>query len=268
MNAGMTPAALWHDICRIRQEAPLIHNVTNFVVMNNTANALLALGASPVMAHAPEEVTDMVTLSAALVLNIGTLDAHWINSMRAALLSARGRGVPVVLDPVGAGATPYRTAVARDLIKLGPPTVVRGNASELSSLAGKDGRTKGVDSSRSPDEAAAQLVSTDWGCVVCISGETDVITGAGGLCRVRNGHPAMRRVTGLGCTASALIAAFCAVNPDPFTAAAHGMCLIGICGEIAAARAKGPGSLQVEILDCLANLGEREVHEHAAMEAV
>ena len=256
------------DLARIRATAPLVHNITNYVAMNVTANALLAVGASPVMAHAVEEVEEMVGLAQALVLNIGTLSGPWIEAMLVAGRAARRRGIPVVLDPVGSGATRFRTAAARRLLDEVGPTIVRGNASEIASLATHAGGTKGVDSTRAPEETVehAQSLATRWGCTVVLSGATDVIVGDGKVIRVRNGHPMMARVTGMGCTASALVAAFAAVNPSPVRAAAHAMAVMGIAGEMAAERAEGPGSFQPHFLDALSRIGETDVHRRLRLE--
>lgn len=257
------------DLARIRADAPLVHNITNYVVMNTTANALLAVGASPVMAHAIEEVEEMVGMARALVLNIGTLSGPWIAAMQRAGQAARQRGIPVVLDPVGSGATRFRTATARRLLDEVRPTIVRGNASEIASLGGDEGGTKGVDSTRASLEtvAQAQALATRSGCVVVVSGATDVIVGEGTVLRVHNGHPMMARVTGMGCTASALVGAFAAVNPSPVRAAAHAMALMGIAGEMAAERAEGPGTLQLYFLDALARIEATDVTRRLRIEA-
>ena len=254
-------AAVWRDLLRIRAEAPLVHNITNYVVMNTTANALLAVGASPVMAHAVEEVEEMVGLARALVLNIGTLSPAWIDAMLLAGRAARRRGIPIVLDPVGSGATGYRTASALQLLDELAPTVIRGNASEIASLASESGaasRTKGVDSTRASEETVelAQELARRRDCVVTVSGATDLIVDGHRVVRVRNGHPMMPQVTGMGCAASALTGAFLAVNPSPLWAAVHAMGVMGVAGEIAAERAEGPGSLQLQFLDALHGLSE------------
>ena len=254
-------AAVWDDVRRIRTEAPLVHNITNYVVMNTTANALLAAGASPVMAHAVEEVEEMAGLARALVLNIGTLSGPWIEAMLVAGRAARRRGIPIVLDPVGSGATRFRTATALRLLDEVAPSIVRGNASEIASLVSAAGGTKGVDSTRASDQTvdAARAVAQRWGCVVSLSGATDIIIGEGSELRGRNGHAMMARVTGMGCTASALSGAFAAVNPSPLRAAAHAMALMGIAGEMAAERAEGPGSFQMHFLDALSRVAEADV---------
>jgi len=262
------------DLARIRAEAPLVHNITNYVVMNTTANALLAVGASPVMAHALDEVEEMVGLARTLVLNIGTLSPEWVEAMVRAGHAARHKGIPVVLDPVGSGATRLRTTTALRLLEEVGPAIVRGNASEIASLApaagAAAGRTKGVDSTRDAEETvdAARAVAARHRCVVAVSGPTDVIVGEDRTVRVRNGHPLMVRVTGLGCTATALIGACAAVNPSALEAAAHGLALNGIAGEIAAERAQGPGTLQLYLLDALHRLTEAESTARARIEGL
>jgi len=248
----------WQAIEDIRRLAPVVHNITNFVVMNNTANALLALGASPVMAHAEEEMAEMVGIASALVINLGTLSGPWIKAMFLAAEQATARGIPIVLDPVGAGATSYRTGTARELMTACRPAIIRGNGSEIMAVCGDQARTRGVDSTQASDAAlaAAEAIHATWGSVVCISGATDFVVGGRELYRIRNGHPMMTRVTGLGCTASALCGAFAAVGPDDCAlAAARAMVTMGVAGELAAAGAEGPGTLQLRFLDALYRLG-------------
>ena len=252
----------WIDLKQIRTRSPLVHNVTNYVVMNTTANALLALGASPVMAHAIEEVEQMVSIASALVLNIGTLSRPWIDSMIKAGRIARQRGIPIILDPVGSGATTFRTEMAALLIAETSPSIIRGNASEILSLTLESAaRTKGVDSTIPTTEVidAAQSLARRAACVVSISGPTDIIVDGSSIARVSNGHPMMPRVTGLGCTSSALTGAFAAVNASRFEAAVNTMIVVGIAGEIAAERSTGPGSLQVNFLDALYQLTEWDI---------
>jgi hydroxyethylthiazole kinase len=251
-------AALWDDLQAVRERTPLVHSITNFVVMNFNANALLAVGAAPVMAHAREEVADMVGIAQALVLNIGTLEPAWIAAMRIALQAARARKIPVVLDPVGAGATPYRNAALAELLQAGAPTIVRGNASEVMSVAGLAASTRGVDSAASSNEAieAARALARDLGAVVCVSGADDhVVDASGRWATLSNGHPWMTRVTGVGCSASALVGAFAAVQPDPWRATLAAMACLGVVGEMAVERTQaagaGVGRLQIELLDGL-----------------
>lgn len=261
MSKSLPPMEPWADLERIRARAPLVHNITNYVVMNTTANALLSAGASPVMAHAAEEIDEMVGIAQALVLNIGTLSEHWVESMSRAGRDARRRGIPVVLDPVGSGATRFRTSAALRLIDDAQPTVIRGNASEIRSLVLSEKGTRGVDSTRTSEESldVALSLARQFRCVVSMSGATDLVVDGERVLRIHNGSPLMTRVTGLGCTASALTGAFLAVNPDPLQAAAHAMAVMGVAGEIAAGLSAGPGSLQVAFLDVLHSLGEPEL---------
>ncbi|MFZ1977796.1 MAG: hydroxyethylthiazole kinase [Bacteroidota bacterium] len=257
----MTADTLWKDIQKIRAEAPLIHNITNYVVMNTTANALLSLGASPVMAHAIDEVEEMIGIARALVINIGTLSTPWIESMLKAAKAAKKRGIPVVLDPVGAGATQLRTGTSRRLLSEAPPSIIRGNASEIRALFYAGSTTKGVDSLHAADAAldAAAGLSKKYQCTVSVSGAIDIIIQGDNIVRVLNGHPMMPKVTGLGCTASALTGAFAAVNPSGLFAAAHAMAVMGIAGEIAAEQSKGPGTLQLHFLDALYLLKQSDI---------
>jgi hydroxyethylthiazole kinase len=264
----ITVAEIYKSMESIRRQAPVVHNITNYVVMNNTANALLAIGASPVMAHAEEEVEEMVNIASALVINIGTLSERWISSMFKASRQARKKGIPVILDPVGAGATAYRTKTARDLINNESPSIIRGNASEILALYDDKSKTKGVDSAASSDTAidTARKLNEIHKCVVCVSGAIDYIVGEDKIMKIKNGHPLMSRVTGLGCTASALCGAFAAVEKSSFAATVEAMAVMGIAGEMAAAVAVGPGSLQTHFLDILYRLTEDDIKQHLKVE--
>ncbi len=254
-------AQLWKNISLVREKSPLVQSITNYVVMNNTANALLAVGASPIMAHAHPEMKNMVAIVGALVINIGTLDEYWVKSIHLAVEQANALGKPWVLDPVGAGATSYRNEVLEDLLQL-RPTVIRGNASEIIALAGKhNASTKGVDSTHHSMEAvdAAKVLNHHFGSVVCVSGATDIIINREKITKLSNGHSLMARVTGMGCTATALTGAFVAAQPgDPYEATVSAMALLGVAGELAAEKSAGPGSLQVNLLDALYSLEENE----------
>ncbi|MCE5334861.1 MAG: hydroxyethylthiazole kinase [Desulfobacteraceae bacterium] len=252
---------------KIRSDHPLIHNITNYVVMNFTANALLALGASPVMAHAPEEVEEMTGLASALVINIGTLSSPWVASMRKALEAARKRQIPIVLDPVGAGATKFRTDTALSFLERATVTVLRGNASEILALAGESGKTKGVDSARTTSEArlSAAKLAARYGITVAVTGAVDFITDGAREAEIANGHPLMGRITGTGCSASAITGAFCAAAPDAFRAAAGALVVFGIAGEIAGQSAPGPGTFQPLLLDALYTLGEEAIRNRTRL---
>lgn len=255
----ITPETLWKDVAALREKAPLVHNITNLVVMNVTANALLALGASPIMAHEPAEFDDLLGIASALVLNIGTLDAPWIASMEKAATLARERHLPLVIDPVGAGASRLRTETALALIRAGEPAIVRANPSELLALAGASGATKGVDSSHRPEEAreAARGLAQAFGCVVVASGETDFVTDGSRDWHIGGGSALMPRITGMGCTSTALVAAFAAVAA-PLEAAIAGMAVMKVAAEMAAAKAAGPGTLQAHFLDALYQLSAED----------
>jgi hydroxyethylthiazole kinase len=237
----------------VREKKPLVHSITNFVVMNSTANSLLAMGASPIMAHAPEEVEELVSIAGALVLNIGTLAPYWIESMEIAGQKAQSLGVPIILDPVGSGATRLRTYSARRLIEIAPPTVIRGNASEVLSLAKAGSKTKGVDSVHDVDDAAesARILAIELGSTLAITGPVDLITDGNREYRVSNGHPLMGYVTGTGCAATTAIAAFLAVEKDPVIATTCGLAMFGLAGEIAAEHTTAPGSFWIAMLDAL-----------------
>lgn len=264
----ITAQSIFNDVQKIRTESPLVHNITNYVVMNTTANALLSIGASPVMAHAIEEVDEMVSIARAVVINIGTLSKHWIESMVRAVQAAKKKNIPIVLDPVGAGATKLRTETAHRLITESAPTIIRGNASEIRALAHSEGATKGVDSTHSSDEAldAAKDLSRRYKCAVSVSGATDHIVFGDSMIKIHNGHPLMPKVTGLGCTASALTGAFAAVNPSPLHAAAHAMAVMGLAGELAAKKSEGPGTLQLHFYDVLYQLQYSDIEKYLKVE--
>jgi len=247
---------IWKHILAVRAHAPLVHNITNHVVMNNTANALLAIGASPIMAHARQEMNEMVALCNALVINIGTLDDVWVDAMLKAARQAHILNKPWILDPVGAGATIYRNQVLAQLIDL-RPTAIRGNASEILALAHANrSQIKGVDSTAQSQEAltAAQTLHELTGAVVGISGATDFIVSNQALVQVYNDTPLMTRVTGLGCSATALIGAFLAVVENKTEAMVAATALLSVAGELAGNISNGPGSLQMNLLDKLYNM--------------
>jgi hydroxyethylthiazole kinase len=267
-GADFGAAAIAADLLAVRERAPLVHNITNFVVMQQTANALLALGASPIMAHAEAELDELLAIAGALVLNIGTLDEPWIRSMAHALATARRRALPVVLDPVGAGASRLRTETALALLGDGGVTVLRANASEILALAGAAGATKGVDSTHSADAAreAARGLAARYGCAVVVSGVVDHCLDRTREVRGRNGVAMMARITGMGCTSSALCGAFCAVQPDALRAAVDAMAVMGVAGELALAAARGPGTMAASFLDALHRIDLAELDRRLRVE--
>ncbi len=238
---------------KVRQSSPLVHCITNYVAMNFNANALLAVGASPVMAHAKEEMEDMTRIASTLVINIGTLDEQWVEGFFAAGYAMKAYGRPIILDPVGSGATPYRTNICKRIIAECKPTIIRGNGSEIMSLVDAQVLSKGVDSSVSSDLAleAAKVLARESGAVVVISGATDYVTDGERVETISNGSTMMTAVTAMGCTATALIGAFAAVCPDPFDAALNAMALMGVAGERAAEISAAPATLQLHFLDML-----------------
>lgn len=242
----------------LRARPPLVHNITNYVVMNTTANALLAIGASPAMVHAREEVADFAPLAQALVINIGTLSAPWVEAMEQAVQAANSAGVPWILDPVAAGATAYRSTVASRLMAL-KPAVIRGNASEILSLAGEAGGGRGVDStegSEAAEDAATRLAGAT-GAIVAVTGAVDTITDGDRRARLANGDPMLAKVTGTGCMATALIGAFLGAGLEPFAASVAGLASIGLAAETAIRTANGPASFQVGLIDGLYRLDDQ-----------
>jgi len=256
------------NLAAVRDKRPLVHNITNFVVMNFTANALLAMGASPVMAHAAGEVEEMVSLAGALVLNIGTLTEEWVESMIRAGRKAFACKIPVVLDPVGSGATTLRTRSARRIIAETRPTVVRGNASEVLSLTDAPSKTRGVDSAHSVGAAtaAARSLALELGATLAITGPEDLVTDGTRVIRITNGHPLMARVTGTGCAATVIIGAFLAVDPDPVGATATALAYFGLAGEVAARHAAAPGSFMIQMLDALYTITPEQLEEECRIE--
>jgi hydroxyethylthiazole kinase len=254
MSAALSPAA---TLALLRERKPLIHQITNYVVMNETANATLALGALPVMAHASEEVEEMVSLANALVLNIGTLSEHWIEAMLLAGRAANDRGVPIVLDPVGAGATRYRTETAKRLLDELQIAVLRGNAGEVATLAGVDAEVRGVESiggGGDPAELAAKA-ARDLDVVAAVTGPVDHVSDGNRIAAIANGHELLGAVSGTGCMATAITGCFLAVKPEsPLEATAEALVAFGVAGEDAAAGARGPGTFHAGLYDALAGL--------------
>lgn len=253
------------DLKLIRERRPLVHSITNYVVMNETANATLCIGALPIMAHACEEVEEMVGIASALVLNIGTLEPAWIDAMELAGKRANERGIPVILDPVGAGATKLRTESSKSLLESVKISIVRGNAGEVATLAGIAAEVRGVESigaSATPDEIAKQFAST-YGCTVAITGPVDAISDGKREATVANGDVMLSRVVGTGCMSNVIVAAFAAVQPDPFVAAVGGLTAFGAAGELAAEQSGNrPGTFAMELMNGLYAL------DSAAIEAL
>ena len=238
----------------IRERRPLVHNITNYVVMNETANATLALGALPVMAHAGEEVEEMARLASALVLNIGTLSGHWVESMLLAGGAATARQIPVVLDPVGAGATELRTTTAHRILGLVDVTVLRGNPGEIATLVGAHAEVRGVESIAAGLEPAelARTAARSLHVIASVTGPVDHVSDGERVLTVANGHELLAVVTGTGCMSSALTGCFLAAKPEaPLEAAAEALAAFGVAAEDAAAGAAGPGTFHARLYDAL-----------------
>jgi hydroxyethylthiazole kinase len=265
LHCGGANVSAGGSLASLRERKPLVHQITNYVVMNETANATLALGALPVMAHAPEEVEEMVGLAGALVLNIGTLSRVWVDAMLAAGRAANNRGVPVVLDPVGAGATGYRTETARRILAEVDVAVLRGNAGEVATLVGVAAEVRGVESvgvSVEPAELARQAART-FDLVASVTGAVDHVSDGERSAAVANGDPMLATITGTGCMSSAVTGCFAAVAESSFAAAVEALVAFGVAGEDAAWGANGPGSFHVNLYDALAALDPGTLDDRA-----
>jgi hydroxyethylthiazole kinase len=254
------------DLRALRERKPLVHQITNYVVMNETANATLALGALPVMAHAKEEVEEMASVAGALVLNIGTLSQHWIEAMLLAAKAANAAGVPVVLDPVGAGATRFRTETAKRILDDADVAIVRGNAAEVATLAGREAEIRGVESIGASDSGAelATAAAVTLGCVAAVTGPVDHVSDGEHVIAIRNGHELLGAVSGTGCMATAITGCFVAVATDrPLEAAAEALVAFGVAGEDAARDVKGPGTFHAGLYDALYNLDPNTIDSRA-----
>jgi hydroxyethylthiazole kinase len=253
----------------VREQKPLVHQITNYVVMNETANATLALGALPVMAHAGEEVEEMARLASSLVLNIGTLSSHWVEAMLLAGGAASAREIPVVLDPVGAGATSFRTATARRILDIVAVTVVRGNAGEVATLVGVDAEVRGVESigSGMPAAELAREAARRLGVVASVTGPVDHVSDGERVLAVANGHELLATVTGTGCMSSALTGCFLAgKSSEPLEAAAEALAAFGVAAEMAADGAGGPGTFHSRLYDALYALDPDTLDERTRIE--
>ena len=252
----MRPKEFSDLLSLVREKRPLVHHITNYVTVNDCANITLCAGGAPVMADAPEEVQEMAAVAGALVLNIGTLNRAQVESMLLAGSMANERKIPVILDPVGVGATQFRTETAHRLMDELDIAVLKGNAGEIGVLAGAGGKVRGVDSHGISGDvvAIAKDYARSAGIVVCVSGATDVVTDGKRVLLVGNGHPQMGSISGTGCMAASVIGAFNAVSGEPVKASAAALAAFGFAGERAAAQARGPLSFKVALFDHLAAL--------------
>ena len=251
----MDPTRLADVLERVRARGPLVQYLTNTIVQNVSANVLLAVGASPAMVNDPADTVQFTRLADAVLINLGTLSDETQEAMRRTAPVAADTGTPWVLDPIAVGVLDRRTTLAHELLT-SRPTVIRANASEVLSLAGEQGGAKGVDSSAAPEAAldAATALAHRTGGAVAVSGPVDVVTDGTDTVRVHNGSPLLTQVTGTGCALGALVAACCAVEPDRLVAATAGTAILTVAADAAAARAAGPGSFAVGLLDELAGL--------------
>ncbi len=259
-------------INKIRGNKPLIHNITNIVVANFTANGLLALGAKPVMASAPEEVAEMTKAADALVLNMGTLNREHLKAMFISGKTANENGIPVVLDPVGVGATQFRTESTQQLLREVNVNFIRGNAAEIANLIGQQWEIKGVEAGKTggniielANKAAKKIQAT-----MIITGKEDTITDGASTFKVCNGHPLLTKVTGAGCLLSTVIGAFAAVEGNSLHAAVAALTTYGIAAELAASKAAelGPGSFQIEFINQLALINSTQIEQHSQFERI
>ena len=285
-----------HAIKDVRDTHPLVHCITNYVTVNDVANSILAIGGSPIMADALEEVESVVSKSKALVLNIGTLNENTVKAMILAGKTANAKNIPVIFDPVGAGFTPYRAEAAKKILDEVGVGIIRGNLSEIASLAGIKSANKGVDASDSITDiknsiagidqvAIAKNLAQKYSTVIAITGQTDIISDGNCCYKICNGHPLLSKVTGTGCMATGLIAAFAGANSaiiaNANIASAHsetpllsaaiaGIASMGIAGEIAFAKAgsEGTGSFHVAIIDALSRMSNVELQSHLKLEEV
>lgn len=254
----------------VRSQTPLVHHITNYVTVNDCANITLCAGGAPVMAHAPDEVEEMVQYAGALVLNIGTLDQAQIESMLLVGKAAAARDIPIILDPVGAGATTLRTNAAQKLMTELPISVLKGNAGEIGTLAGVDAKVRGVDSAGISGEPVS--ITRDFakrsGITVVMSGKTDIVSDGDRVLLVENGHPLMGALSGTGCMAASIIGACTASGTDLTTSSAAALAAFGIAGERAGILAKGPGSFKIALFDALAALTPDDLAEDARIRSV
>lgn len=256
----------------VRQNNPLVHCITNYVSVNDCANILLEVGASPIMSDDIRDVEEIVGRSSACVLNIGTLEKRTIQSMIKAGIQANKKKIPVILDPVGAGATTYRTATAKKILKKIQVNILRGNISEIKALLETSFSTKGVDASIEDENSdfikIAQQVALTYHCVVAITGKVDVVSDGVRTCKIANGHSLMAKVTGTGCMLSALVGAFCGANKNNFIATVSAVTIMGIAGEVAFSdsNSNGGGSYRVALHDALSKMDSLQIKEMAKIE--
>jgi len=253
---------------KVRKEKPLVHHLTNWVTIYDCANIVKVFGASPVMAHAKDEVADMASLAASLVLNIGTLTMEFIESMKIAAKAANKKGIPVVLDVCGAGATKFRDEKSLEILNETKIDIIKGNASEVARIAGESVRTKGVDAvdvARDLTDIAKSLAEKR-NCTVVITGKEDIISAGKKQYSVKNGSEMLTHVVGTGCMAASVVGTFAAVEKDLAKASAAGLCCFEVASEIAEEKSAGPGSFKENLFDAVYNLNREEIKKRAKIE--
>lgn len=257
---------------KVREGAPLVHHITNYVTVNDCANITLGIGASPVMADDINEVEDMTSIASSLVINIGTLNSRTVECMLKAGKKANELGIPVILDPVGAGATPYRTKVAKTIMDNIELAVIRGNLSEIKTLYGINTKTRGVDSldytSIKDELEKAKLLAKEFskrvGSIIAITGAVDIVTDGNIIYTVENGHKIMSKITGAGCMCSSLIGSYLGTHEDNLLAALSGVVSMAISGELAYESLKegeGTGTFKVRLMDNIYNLSKEVIEK-------
>lgn len=257
---------------QIRQIAPLVHNITNVVVTNFTANGLLALGASPIMAYAKQEVADIARICGSVVLNIGTLNETDIEAMIIAGKAANQHGIAVIFDPVGAGASAYRTSTSHKILQEVQVSIVRGNQGEIASLLGWEWQTKGVDAGEGSGSHAVQALAAEaarkWGTTVVVTGKEDFVSDGEIMYKVQGGDALLTKVTGTGCLLSSVIGAYAAVEPNRVTASLAALVAYSVAAELAAAQtaSEGPGSFQIQFLNQLSQITAQDIEQYGRFE--
>lgn len=248
-------------LTKVRSGKPLVHHITNWVTIYDCANILKVFGASPVMAHAREEAEEMTSIAGALVLNIGTLTPELIRSMKISVAAARKKGIPVVLDVCGAGATTLRDEKAKELIRTGYISVIKGNTSEIARVAGENVITKGVDASSVDQDMVllARRLAKNNKATVVVTGQTDIVTNESRVLLVKNGTSLMSHIVGTGCMATSMLGAFCAVESDLVLACASALVCFELAAECAAKKSSGPGTFKEQLFDCAFNLDGAQV---------
>lgn len=264
----MNKKILAEILTETRNKVPLVHCITNYVTINDCANILLSYGASPAMCEAWDEVYDFAKISSAVYLNLGTLTKEQEQSIIAAAISAKQHNIPVVLDPVGCGAIPKKTAVIQKIFEAGKVDVIKGNIGEIKFLAGFESKTRGVDSTDSGEDAmeACRLAAEKFGCVIAATGSTDYISDGRKGAMIKNGTSMFTKVTGAGCMAGALCAAAAGVCADKFNAVISALLAMSIAGEEAAMRFQTPGSFKTGLIDSIYTLTEEKLLKEGKVE--